>query len=206
MRIKICGITNQEDAQLCSRLGADALGFVFYDKSERNIDPVSAENIIAGLSPFIMKIGVFVDKSPEEINFISKQAGLNAVQVYENASQYFIDKIVPPVIKCFRIKKEFDFSLIDKYKNCSFLLDTYVHNIHGGTGETFEWNKIPDLVRPNIILAGGISEKNIEYVFKEIKPAGVDLSSSIELFPGKKSEEKLKRFFGLFNNLRGKYE
>lgn len=202
MRVKICGITNLEDAQLCRGLGADALGFIFYEKSKRNISYSKAAEIIRQLPSFIMKVGVFVDQEADEVNKISQKVGLNAVQLYGDASQEFINEINLPVIKCFRIKNDFDFSLLDCYSNCSLLLDTYSEKSIGGTGETFDWNIIPTEMRNKIILAGGISTDNIEYVFTEIKPAAVDLSSSLESAPGKKDANKLKEFFNVINKLR----
>jgi phosphoribosylanthranilate isomerase len=202
MRVKICGITNLNDALLCSQLGADALGFIFYEKSERNITYSKAEEIIKQLPPFIVKVGVFVDKKADEINAISQKVGLNAVQLYGEVAQSFIDDINFPVIKCFRVKNGFDFSVLNNYYNCSFLLDSFSEKVLGGTGKSFEWNCIPDEFRDKIVLAGGISSDNIEHIFKEIKPAAVDLSSSVELFPGKKDAYKLKKFFNMINKLR----
>ncbi len=202
MRVKICGITNIEDAILCSQLGADALGFIFYENSKRNISYLKAAEIIQQLSPFIVKVGVFVDQEADEINAISKKVGLNAVQFYGDASQEFIDEINLPVIKCFRIKTDFDFTILNYYTNCSFMLDTFSEKALGGTGESFDWNIIPTDLRDKIILAGGISTNNIEFLFNNTNPAAVDLSSSVETSPGKKDAVKLKNFFDKINKLR----
>lgn len=204
MRVKICGITNLEDALLCCGLGADALGFIFYEKSRRNISYSKAAEIIRRLPSFIVKVGVFVDQEADEINAISQKVGLNAVQLYGEVSQAFINEINLPVIKCFRIKNDFDFSTLNNYTNCSFLLDTFSDKALGGTGESFDWNIIPIELRDQIILAGGISVDNIEYLFNHINPAAVDLSSSIESSPGKKDAIKLKDFFNKINTLRYK--
>ncbi|PKL82778.1 MAG: N-(5'-phosphoribosyl)anthranilate isomerase [Ignavibacteriae bacterium HGW-Ignavibacteriae-3] len=202
MKVKICGITSLEDALLCSQLGADALGFIFYKNSRRNIDYSDAGEIIAKLPPFTYKVGVFIDHKYEMINNISQTLGLNAVQLYEDQS--FISKINLPVIKCFRIKNEFNFTDLGNYTGCSFLLDTYSENEFGGTGASFDWHIIPYELRNKIILAGGISESNIEYIYNEIRPAAVDLSSSIESSPGKKDFSKLKIFLNKINKLRYK--
>ncbi len=202
MKVKVCGITNLEDAKLCSRLGADALGFIFYEKSQRNICYSKTKEIIRQLPSFIVKVGVFVDQGVAEINTIAQKIGLNAVQLYGNVTQSVINEINLPVIKCFRIKNDYDFLLLNNYTNCSFMLDTYSDKALGGTGELFDWKIIPMELRDKIILAGGISNNNIEYLFNNINPAAVDLSSSLESSPGKKDTIKLKEFFYKINKLR----
>ncbi len=202
MKVKICGITNIEDAKYCCNLGTDALGFVFYKKSKRYINYINAKDIIDKLPAFILKVGVFVNNSIEEINEISKIIGLNAVQLHGDESPEFITQINLPVIKSFRINENFDFSILDKFKTCSFLLDSYSKDDYGGTGKNFNWNLIPTHLKNKIILAGGISVENIQYIYNHIKPQAVDLSSSVEIIPGKKDFDKLKRFFKVLNNLR----
>ena len=202
MRVKICGITNIEDAILCSQLGADALGFIFYEKSKRNIEYSKAEIIIQHLPSFIVKVGIFVDQEANEINTISQKIGLNAVQLYGDVTQSVINEINLPVIKCFRIKNDFNFSMLNNYTHCSFMLDTFSDEALGGTGESFDWKIIPIELRDKIIMAGGISADNIEYIFNNMNPAAVDLSSSVELLPGKKDADKLKDFFHKINKLR----
>ncbi len=202
MRVKICGITNIDDALLCCELGADAIGFVFYKKSKRFINYSSAEKIIKQLPAFISKVGVFVDKNVKDINSISKKIGLTHIQLHGNQDSNFVSQITLPVIKSFLIDEQFDFAKLRMFKKCEFLLDTYSPKSFGGTGKTFNWNLIPESLRNKIILAGGISINNIEYIYKNIKPQAVDLSSSVETRPGKKSHKKLKDFFKVVNNLR----
>lgn len=202
MKVKICGITNVEDALLCDSLGADALGFILYKGSKRLVEPDIAEKIISELSPFTLKVGVFVNSSSEEINKTAKEIKLNVVQLHGEENPDIISKINLPVIKSFRINNGFDFSLLKEFGNVSYLFDTYSGKEHGGTGKTFNWKLIPDKLRSKIILSGGISINNIEEVYKEIKPAAVDLSSSLESKPGKKDNEKVKEFFKKINNLR----
>ncbi len=202
MKIKICGITNIEDALLCESLGADALGFIFYKGSKRFVDPETAGKIISELSPFTLKVGVFVNSSPEEINKIAKQTKLNVIQLHSDETTNTISEINLPIIKSFRIKNEFDFSILNNFKDVSFLFDTYSEKEYGGTGKTFNWELIPDELRDKIILSGGVSINNIEEIYKKIKPAAVDLSSSLESGPGRKDSEKVKEFFKKINNLR----
>jgi len=200
VKVKICGITNIEDALLCEKLGADALGFIFYDKSKRFVSAESASEIIKQLSPFTLKVGVFVNEASEIINSVSKKVGLNIVQLHGDETPQQINEINLPVIKAFRIRNDFNFNILDTYMNCHFLFDTYSSEQYGGTGNTFDWDLIPKHITDKIILSGGISSLNIGKVFAGIKPSAIDVSSSLEEYPGKKSEKKVNEFF---NYLKG---
>ena len=202
MKVKICGITNLEDALLCQSFGADALGFIFYKKSKRYVSPEVVSKITEELSPFVMKVGVFVNESTEMINKIASELKLNCIQLHGDEAPEDIKKINLPVIKSFRISENFEFSILNKYKNASYLLDSYSNNIYGGSGNKFNWDLIPKEIQNKVILAGGISHENITVVFKNINPAAVDLSSSLEAEPGLKDKGKVKIFFEKFNALR----
>jgi len=204
MKVKICGITNLEDAMLGVELGADMLGFIFFDKSKRFVQYNVAESIIKQLPNSILKVGVFVNSTIEEINSAADKIGLSAVQLHGDETPSYTMQIKRPVIKSFRVDNKFDFTLLDKYENCSFLLDNFSEKKFGGTGKSFDWSLIPDDPKNKIILAGGVSSKNIEEIFVNIKPYAVDLVSSVEKSPGKKDEEKLKEFFNTVNKLRNK--
>jgi phosphoribosylanthranilate isomerase len=200
MKIKICGITNLEDALLCESLGVDALGFIFYEKSKRFIDYEDANKIIKQLSAFTIKVGVFVNTESAIINTVSKQVGLNLIQLHGNETPNQIEELFLPVIKAFRINNDFDFNILKLYKNCHYLLDTFSSTEFGGTGITFNWNLIPQNIKHKIILSGGISSANISTVFAEVNPYAIDVSSSLEEFPGKKDHKKVKEFF---NKIKG---
>ena len=202
MKVKICGITNVEDAILCESLGADALGFIFYKNSKRYLDPNQAADIISQLSPFTMNVGVFVNENIDIINRITSETKINIAQIHNDSKILNEKHISVPIIKAFRVNEEFDFKILPNFINNYILLDSYSQNEFGGTGNTFNWEKIPKDIINKIILAGGISAANIEYIVKEIKPAAVDLSSSLEKFPGKKDPEKVREFFKLFNQHR----
>jgi len=204
LQIKICGITNIEDALLCAECGADALGFIFYEKSKRFIKNDQAAYIIKSLPPFIAKVGVFVDESFEKINKTIKETGLSCIQLHGDELPEFVQKFSLPVIKAFRVDNIFDWSKIEKYQNCKILLDAFSQNEMGGTGTSFDWKLIPDGIKNKIILSGGISIDNLEFVFNEIKPAAVDLSSSLESAPGIKDHQKVKEFLNKLNRLRSK--
>ncbi|HSP87546.1 MAG TPA: phosphoribosylanthranilate isomerase [Ignavibacteriaceae bacterium] len=202
MRVKICGITNIKDALLAESLGANAIGFIFHKKSKRYVLPEIATEIIKTLSPFTIKVGVFVNEEPEAINKISSQIKLNVIQLHGDETPDIIEKIDLPVIKSFRINGVFDFTLLTKYKNVSFLFDSYSKEEYGGTGKIFNWDLIPTELNGNFILAGGITIDNIIEVFSKVKPKAIDVSSSLEKSPGKKDHLKVNEFFKRFNSIR----
>jgi phosphoribosylanthranilate isomerase len=203
MKVKICGITNIEDARISYQLGADAIGFIFHKKSKRFIEPERVEEIIISLPPLILKVGVFVNMPPNEINEISKKIKLNIVQLHGEENQDIIDKVDLPVIKALRIKNEFDYTAISQYRNCSILLDAFDDREYGGTGKQFNWDAIPVALRSKIILAGGVSVQNIKQIYNEINPYAVDISSSVEASPGIKDHEKLKELFNKIKMIKG---
>ena len=202
MKIKICGITNTEDALAAESFGADAVGFIFYKKSKRYVTPKQAKQIIKTLSPFTTKVGVFVDETFASINKISKQTGINVVQLHGDENPDIIKSISLPVIKAFRVDDNFDYNKLNQYQEYSILLDAYSENNYGGTGNKFNWKKIPFEIKNKIILAGGISSDNIEFIHKEINPAAVDISSSLEITAGKKDKKKMEEFFNKVNLIR----
>jgi len=204
MKIKICGITNIEDALLAEQLGADAIGFIFYKASTRYVSPENAKAIVQKLSAFTLKVGVFVNESSEEINRLAETVKLNLVQLHGDEKPEELSQISLPSIKAFRVNEFFDFTLLDKYPCTNLLFDTYSTNEFGGTGKTFDWNSIPQSLRKSAIIAGGVAEDNVEEIFTNINPYAVDVSSSLERSPGKKDHDKMKSFFQKINNLRSK--
>lgn len=202
MKIKICGITNTEDALAAESFGVDAVGFIFYKKSKRFVTLKQAVQIIKTLSPFTTKVGVFVNETFEVINNISKQTGINVVQLHGDEKPEVIKSVSLPVIKAFRVDDNFDYDKLNQYLEYSILLDAYSENDYGGTGNKFNWEKIPTDIRNKIILSGGISSDNIEFIYKNINPAAVDLSSSLEISPGRKDKKKMEKFFNKVNLIR----
>ena len=196
MKVKICGITNREDALLAVDLGADALGFIFVSSSPRYIQPTIASNIIKELPPFITTVGVFVDPSEEEISSVIQQSGITSVQLHGNESPQFCTKMQITVIKAFRVDKNFQVSGLSKYEVSSFLLDTYVEGSLGGTGKTFDWKTAIEAKKiGKIILAGGLHPENIVEAIQVVQPYAVDVNSGVEQAPGRKDREKLVRLF-----------
>ncbi len=201
MKIKICGITRLDDAQLCVKHGVDAIGFIFYSKSKRYITEKDAFAISSKLPPFVHKIGVFVDEKIEEVNRIARLAKLTVVQLHGSESPEYITKINYPVIKSFGVDDTFDFSILNNYLNCGILLDIKDSEQYGGTGNSFNWDLIPEKIREKVILAGGVSIDNIEFISNNIKPYGVDVSSSIEVSPGIKEGKKIIELLNVINKI-----
>lgn len=202
MKVKICGITNIEDAKLASELGADAVGFIFYKNSLRYLEYSKAKDIIDELPSSILKVGVFVNEKIDEINDVSEILNLTNIQLHGEETPETVNQIYLPVWKAFRVSTGFDFDRVKEFNNCRIMLDTYSADEYGGTGETFNWDLIPPDLKQDIILAGGISSNNIEKIYREVSPAWVDISSSLELQPGKKDHKKVKEFFTIINKLR----
>ena len=200
-KIKICGITNLKDAQLAIDYGADAIGFIFYDKSPRNIDIETASSISKKISKNILKVGVFVNESHQKINFITKSCDLDLLQLHGTESIDDCNTFKIPVIKAFHVKSVEDIDSIEKYKEFIdyILLDTKSKNEFGGTGKTFDWNIAKKAKKHNIplFLSGGISSNNILDAINTVNPEFIDLSSSIELSPGIKDEKKLRDLFNI---------
>jgi phosphoribosylanthranilate isomerase len=198
IRIKICGITNLEDALLAAELGADALGFIFYPKSPRKVAPEAARDIIRQLPPLVVSVGVFVDEDAAMVRELAAQIGLDWVQLHGRESPEYCRSLGRRVIKGFRIKDEESLPGLAAYRNVvnAFLLDTYKKGRMGGTGEAFDWHLAREARHYGpIILAGGLTADNVALAIKTAQPQAVDVASGVEATPGKKDPEKLREFF-----------
>lgn len=202
-KVKICGITNLEDALLSAKFGADALGFNFYAKSPRYIAPEKAREIIEQLPPEILKVGVFVNESLEKICEIAETAKLGALQLHGEETPEFARELKAKtgleIIKAFRVSPEFKPEDVLQYETDAILLDAYNPQEHGGTGETFDWWKFKDSFSkiPKFYLAGGLSSKNITYPISLLKPFAVDACSKLEFEKGKKDKVEVINFIKL---------
>lgn len=194
-KIKICGITNIEDAQAAVKYGADALGFVFYKKSSRYVEIESAQEIISLLPPFISAVGVFVNETFENIEKLLGKCSINILQFHGDEDENFCNKFNIKVIKSIRIKDENSIKKMKEYKVSAFLLDSFSENMPGGTGKSFDWDlAVKAKNYGKIILAGGLTLENVKDAVLKVKPYAVDVSSSVETKPGKKDHEKMRRF------------
>lgn len=203
--MKICGITNKEDAQNANSLGADALGFIFHKESPRYISPEKVEEIVMFLPPFTHVVGVFVNSTKEEIEEITERCRLNLIQLHGDESPQFCMEMPRKVIKAFRVSELEDLLPVSKYQGMvsAILLDTKVTGMYGGTGKTFDWGlgiKAKEYEIP-VILSGGINGKNIGKAIQLVNPYAVDLSSGVESEPGKKDYEKMKEIVELAKQL-----
>ena len=189
MRTKICGITSYEDAMVAIEAGADALGFVFYEKSPRYISPLDAKKIIKKLPPFVEKVGLFVNVDAQIINSYIQESGCTLAQLHFEATDEVYEQLFVPHIKVIRAKSKED---VLKYKDEYRLVDAYCE-AYGGAGKrvNIEWFKDTD--NSKIILAGGLDSSNVASL-KEYGFYAVDVSSSVEVSHGKKDHKKVKAF------------
>jgi len=196
-KVKICGITNVKDALLAEKSGAHIIGMIFAE-SPRKITISKAKKIVNALKFSTQKSGVFVNEKINVLNNIIKKLGLNFVQLSGEEKPSYIKKIKgAKIIKVIRIKdKKSLIKDINKYKKIVhlFLFDTYDKNKFGGTGKTFNWNIIKGVSVPYFV-AGGIGPSNVKNVITKLNPYGVDVNSGVELYPGKKSFQKIKKLF-----------
>ena len=195
MRVKICGITNLDDALCAVGNGADALGFNFYKKSPRYVAPGKAGEIIADLPPFVAPVGVFVNASEVHIDVVVKLAGLRAIQLHGDEPPEACLGHSVPVIRVLRVGQDFDAETMRSYLVDTFLLDTAKTGSYGGTGKTFDWSRAKEAKAfGRIILAGGLNPDNVAEAIDEVAPYAVDTSSGVEIEPGKKDHEKVRKF------------
>ena len=194
MRIKICGVTNLEDAMVIAESGADAIGFVFYPASPRAIQPKEAREIIRHLPPFITTVGVFADQETELEETVDF-CGLDLVQLQGNEPPQVCERLGPRAIKAIRVKDQSSLDPMKNYQVRGFVLDTYRKDQLGGTGELFDWRLAIETKKfGRIILAGGLTPENVEEAIRMVKPMGVDVSSGVEEKVGKKSSKKVRQF------------
>jgi phosphoribosylanthranilate isomerase len=196
--VKICGITNLEDALSAAAAGADALGFNFYSLSPRYITPQNARAIIDRLPDSVLTVGVFVNEELESVREIANQAGLKALQLHGDESPEYSRELAAEsfVIKALAVSGGFDTQLAQAYEVQAIMLDTRDNNLRGGTGRVFDWSvaqKLRPLI-PKLYLAGGLSPENVAEAVTLVRPYAVDACSSLELKPGIKSHPRVSEF------------
>lgn len=204
-KIKVCGITRLKDALLAARLGADMLGFVFYEKSPRYLAVAEARRIIEKLPATIGKVGVFVEPNLSKMQFAARELNLDYIQlhgIYNNALVRQLKNSGYKVIQSFHVENAKDYQEIWKSVANIVHLDNKTEQTPGGTGRQFNWKIRPRQKIPNLMLAGGINAKNVAAGIRRFHPLAIDVNSGVESAPGVKSEVKLKQFFKLCNKLR----
>ena len=194
--VKICGITRLEDALAAVEAGADALGFVFFPPSPRYVDPAVAEVIIRQLPPFVTSVALFVNESAEQVCAILDQTGIDLLQFHGDESPEYCAQFSRPYFKALRMSPDIDVAAETERFALSraILLDAYRPGVPGGTGEAFDWERIPsDLDKP-LILAGGLDQNNVAKAISRVKPYAVDVSGGVEAAKGIKDSSKLISF------------
>lgn len=204
VKVKICGITNYEDAATALDMGADLLGFNFYKKSPRYVPPEKAQQIINMLPGFVDIAGVFVNESMERINETKNLCQLDWVQLHGDESPEFCKQFLShnvKVMKAIRVKDRNDVQSAEDYFTDAILLDAFDPEKYGGTGLTFDWNVVGH-INKRVFLAGGINPDNAAEA-AELGVYGIDVCSGIEAEPGKKDHGKVKKLFENIRHLRG---
>ena len=195
-RTKICGITRLEDAKASVRAGCDALGFVFYKESPRYIALDAFKVIVKELPPFVTKTGLFVNADPAEIEEAIQSGLVNVLQFHGDETPDFCRQFNFPYIKAVAVSSSVD--LIQYAKDFhdaeALLLDAYHEHLKGGTGQTFDWNLIPQSLSKPIVLAGGLTVDNVKEAIKKVKPYAVDVSGGVEESKGIKNSFKIQAF------------
>lgn len=195
VRVKICGITSRDDALMAVEAGADALGFVFYEKSPRFVNPLTAAAIIRELPPLVQTVGLFVNEDVEKINWAADFCGLDLVQLHGDEEPRDADEVKRRVIRALRVKDETSLVAHDAWQVSALLLDAWVSGAYGGTGETFNWDLAAVAARQRpVILAGGLTPENVAEAVRIVHPYAVDVSSGVEATPGRKDPEKVREF------------
>lgn len=202
-KVKICGMTNREDAMFCARAGADMLGFIFYDKSPRNIDPLTAAAIIEELPSYVTPVGVFVNQSRATIEKVISQTNIRALQLSGDESPTDCQDFSVRVIKAFRIRKRQELDQLKRYNVSAILLDGAPAGTYGGSGVLPDFSIAIEMkdVKP-LFLAGGIGPDNVIKVVQTVEPYGLDINSGVEQSPGKKDHEKIALLFERLNRFQ----
>ena len=197
-RIKICGITSVDDACVAVAAGADTIGLVFYAHSPRCVTVEQAAAIVRAVGPFVTTVGLFVDASRADIESVLAQVPLQLLQFHGDESPTFCASFQRPFIKALRMVQGVDVSAVEREfaeaGASGLLLDSYNPAAPGGTGEVFGWERIPTVRQLPLILAGGLSPENVADAVKQVKPYAVDVSSGVEITPGRKDSAKIAGF------------
>lgn len=196
IRTKVCGITSVEDAQMAVAAGADAIGLVFYPPSPRYVSTEVAANIAASVGPFVTVVGLFVDAEHSAISDVLSRVDLHVLQFHGNELEQDCLRYQRPYMKAIRMKPELDvIKAMAEFPSASaILLDAYRKGVPGGTGEVFDWRRVPQNTEQKIVLAGGLSADNVAKAIKATHVYGVDVSGGVEASPGKKDLDKVATF------------
>ncbi len=194
MIVKICGITRLDDAQAAIALGAGALGFVFWPKSPRFVDPYRARGIVRSLPPFVSAVGVFVNQDVDYVNGVATLAGLTAVQLHGDETQEYAALVRRPVIKAVAVGNGMSTDAWPAHY--TLLADAHDPEQRGGTGRVVDWQRVAAMAASRrTLLAGGLTPENVRDAVAAVRPFGIDVSSGVEDAPGVKNRERLRSLF-----------
>lgn len=196
VKVKICGITNAPDALAAVEAGADALGFMFYERSPRRVSLGQAAEIIRELPPFIIKVGVFVDAAEDLVLRAIGDCGLNLLQFHGDETPEYCTQFGLMSMKAFRVRDSESLNVLANYPTDAWLLDAFVADKPGGTGKRFNWDLALEAKKAGrpIFLAGGLTPANVAEAVTRVQPYGVDVSSGVEAEPGRKDHAKVREF------------
>ena len=195
-RIKICGITSVADGVAAAEAGADKIGLMFYERSPRNISIATATEISRALSPFILKVGVFVNPTEDAVLRAIGECGVTLLQFHGEETPEFCTQFGVMNMKAFRVRDAASLDALPNYPTDAYLLDAYSPDAHGGTGAKFNWDLAIEAKKHGkpIFLAGGLTAENVGEAVRKVEPFGVDVSSGVESAPGKKDHAKVRAF------------
>jgi phosphoribosylanthranilate isomerase len=199
IKVKVCGITNAEDALAAVEAGADALGFIFYEKSPRYVVPGVAANIIAELPPLVTPVGVFVNEGLATVRSIMDTCGLAMAQLHGDENVSYCRELARPAMKALRLRDRGSLLALAEYQGRGgvrgFVLDTFSELAYGGTGQITDWGLAAEVAKSTpLLLAGGLTPDNVTEAIRTVRPYGVDVSSGVESAPGKKDHAKMRAF------------
>lgn len=196
LHIKICGLTSLVDARAAVAAGADAVGLVFYAPSPRAVSVAQARAIALGIGPFTVATGLFVDADPGFVQSVLAEVPLQLLQFHGSESRAYCESFQRPYMKAIRMRPELDVvAAMAEYPSASaILLDAYRPGVPGGTGETFDWGRVPQHTSRPLVLAGGLAPENVANAISATRVYGVDVSGGVESAPGVKDHEKIHRF------------
>ena len=195
-QVKICGVTNVADALAAAEAGADMIGLNFYEKSPRYISFATAAEISRALSPFVLRVGVFVNPDEAQVMEAIAACGLNLLQFHGDEDSDFCTQFGLMSVKALRVRDAESLKILENFNTDAFLLDAYSKSGLGGTGEKFNWNLAVEAQKfgKPIFLAGGLTPENVADAVKKVRPFAVDVSSGVESAPGKKDAAKVRAF------------
>jgi len=195
-RIKICGITRPEDAQVAVANGADAIGLVFYAESPRAVDTARAVEIVAEVAPFVTVVALFVDAPKSAVEQVLAAVPVDVIQFHGQESAKYCEQFERPYLKAVRVKPGLDLAAaVTPYGRArGVLLDSWQEGVPGGTGKTFDWQLAADRIARPMVLAGGLDAANVGAAMAQLHPAGVDVSGGVESSPGIKCPRRIAEF------------